>query len=81
LSREGPRNFEMRSDDEGVILAGISSPTLRTSPAGGRLTTRYELWPYLTTRYFAAMGGQSHFSVLGTGFSSPERDAGSFSFC
>ncbi|GBM70670.1 hypothetical protein AVEN_187338-1 [Araneus ventricosus] len=39
LFRDGPRNFEPRSDDED----GALSPSFHVAPAGGRLAAAYDL--------------------------------------
>ncbi|GBM16885.1 hypothetical protein AVEN_186423-1 [Araneus ventricosus] len=43
LFRDGPRNFDPRSDDEDDTWAGIPSPKFRATPTGGRLATTYDL--------------------------------------
>ncbi|GBM82288.1 hypothetical protein AVEN_214686-1 [Araneus ventricosus] len=35
---DGPRHFEMRSDNENNTSTGTPSPNFRTTPTGGRLT-------------------------------------------
>ncbi|GBO28602.1 hypothetical protein AVEN_99700-1 [Araneus ventricosus] len=55
---DGPRNFELRSGDEGDTRAGTPSPSFRTSPMGGRLVTTYNLTcsrPH-TRRIFIGIG-------------------------
>ncbi|GBN32517.1 hypothetical protein AVEN_194315-1, partial [Araneus ventricosus] len=58
LFRDGPRNFEPRSDDEDDTRASIPSPSFLATPAGGRLTTTYDLAcnrPH-TRRIFSGIG-------------------------
>ncbi|GBM83398.1 hypothetical protein AVEN_242132-1 [Araneus ventricosus] len=43
LFRDGPRNFEPRSDDEDDTRAGTPSPNFRATPMGGHLATMYDL--------------------------------------
>ncbi|GBM29554.1 hypothetical protein AVEN_206396-1 [Araneus ventricosus] len=43
LFRDGPRNFEPRSDDEDDTRAGTPSPNFSATPEGGRLATTYDL--------------------------------------
>ncbi|GBM20671.1 hypothetical protein AVEN_230251-1 [Araneus ventricosus] len=54
LFRDGPRNFEPRSDDED----DTPSPNFRATPTGGRLATTYDFAcnrPY-TRRIFGGIG-------------------------
>ncbi|GBN15391.1 hypothetical protein AVEN_233920-1 [Araneus ventricosus] len=43
LFRDGPRNFEPRSDDEDDTRAGTLSPNFRATPTGGRLASTCDL--------------------------------------
>ncbi|GBN31719.1 hypothetical protein AVEN_194210-1 [Araneus ventricosus] len=43
LFRDGPRNFETRSDNEDDTWPGTPSPNFRAIPAAGRLATTYDL--------------------------------------
>ncbi|GBN00848.1 hypothetical protein AVEN_89216-1 [Araneus ventricosus] len=40
---DGPRNFELLSDDEDDTSAGTSSPNFHTTPTGGRLAITFDL--------------------------------------
>ncbi|GBO18550.1 hypothetical protein AVEN_72040-1 [Araneus ventricosus] len=40
---DGPRNFELRSDDEDDTRAATPSPNFHATPTGGRLATTYDL--------------------------------------
>ncbi|GBN57122.1 hypothetical protein AVEN_56366-1 [Araneus ventricosus] len=43
MSRDGPRNFESLSDDQDDTELTTPSPNFRTTPAGGRLASTYDL--------------------------------------
>ncbi|GBM61097.1 hypothetical protein AVEN_273031-1 [Araneus ventricosus] len=56
--KDGPRNFEPRSDDEDDAWAGTPSPNFRAAPAGGCLATTHDLGcsrPH-TKRIFSEIG-------------------------
>ncbi|GBN05801.1 hypothetical protein AVEN_88105-1 [Araneus ventricosus] len=67
LFRDGPRNFEPRSDDEDNTSAGTPSPRFRATPAGGRLATTHDLAcsrPH-TRRIFSGIGFVSNLRPSG----------------